>query len=87
MLGRAMLIGYCSGFNEDADLRLAFDCVTKHGAAALGLGAYGIAVGAPADFVVLDAAHVPEAVVGVPKHRRVYKAGRLVAASGQVLPA
>ena len=85
MLGRAMMIGYRSGYREDADLRLAFDTVTSAGARALGLPAYGIAEGAPADFVTLAAAHVPEAVVGVPANRRVYKAGRLVASNGRVL--
>lgn len=85
MLGRAMLIGYGSGFYEDRDLSLAFDCVTRAGAKALGLPRYGLTPGAPADFVTLAAAHVPEAVVAVPKARRVYKAGRLVAQNGEVL--
>ncbi len=87
MLGRAMLIGYCSGFYEDADLTLAFRTVTDAGAKALGLPSYGIVPGAPADFVVLNAAHVPEAVVAVPRQRQVYKAGTLVARDGVVVAA
>lgn len=85
MLGRAMTIGYRSGFKEDRELELAFDTVTVAGARALGLDRYGIEVGAPADFVTLEAAHVPEAVVAVPRGRRVYKGGRLVAKDGHVL--
>lgn len=85
MLGRAMMIGYRSGFYTDEELSAAFDVVTFAGAKALGLQGYGIAVGAKADFVTLDAAHIPEAVVAVPKGRRVFKAGRLVAENGAVV--
>ena len=85
MLGRAMMIGYRSGFYTDEELSAAFDLVTAAGARALGLEGYGIAVGAKADFVTLAAAHVPEAVVAVPKGRRVFKAGRLVAENGAMV--
>jgi cytosine deaminase len=85
MLGRAMMIGYRSGFYTDEELSAAFDVVTAAGARALGLEGYGIAIGAKADFVTLAAAHVPEAVVAVPKGRRVFKAGRLVAENGVVV--
>lgn len=85
MLRRAMMIGYRSGFNVDAELRIAFDLVTEAGAKALRLEGYGLRVGAKADFVRLNAAHVPEAVVGVPSGRAVYKDGRLVAENGKVV--
>jgi len=85
LLRRANLVGYCSGFNEDWELEVAFDMVTLAGAKALGLGDYGLAVGARADFVVLDAEHIPEAVVAVPTNRDVYKGGRLVASGGKVV--
>ena len=85
MLERAMIIAYRSGFNTDADLTLAFDMVTSNAARALGLEGYGLAEGAAADFIVLDAQHIPEAVVARPKPRDVYKAGRLVAANGTVV--
>jgi len=85
MLGRAMMIGYRSGFYTDEELSTAFDLVTAAGAKALGLEGYGIAIGAKADFVTLAAAHVPEAVVAVPKGRRVFKAGRLVAENGAMV--
>jgi cytosine deaminase len=85
MLGRAMMIGYRSGFYTDEELSAAFDIVTAASAKALDLEGYGITVGAKADFVTLDAEHVPEAVVAVPKGRRVFKGGRLVAENGVVV--
>lgn len=85
MLGRAMMIGYRSGFYTDEELSAAFDVVTTASARALGLEGYGIAIGAKADFVTLDAEHVPEAVVAVPKGRRVFRAGRLIAENGTVV--
>lgn len=85
MLNRANMIGYRSGFYEDHELAAAFDVVTYAGAKALGLGSYGIAVGASADFVTLPAQHVPEAVVAVPKGRTVYRRGTAVAKDGKML--
>ncbi len=85
MLRRAEIIGYRSGFYTDRELCAAFDVVTMGGAHALRLDGYGIEIGAKADFVTLAAAHVPEAVVSVPKGRRVFKAGRLVAENGSVV--
>ncbi|TCP88196.1 cytosine deaminase [Rhizobium sp. PP-CC-2G-626] len=85
MLRRAEIIGYRSGFYTDAELVAAFDVVTTAGAKALRLEGYGVEIGAKADFVTLDAAHIPLAVVSVPKGRRVFKAGRLVAQDGTVL--
>ena len=70
MLGRAMMIGYRSGFYTDEELALAFDVVTAGGAKALRLDDYGLRVGAKADFVALDAPHVPQAVVDLPKAPR-----------------
>lgn len=85
MLRRAEIIAYRSGFYTDPELAAAFDVVTSAGARALRLEGYGIAVGAKADFVTLAATHVPEAVVSIPKPRRVFKNGRLVAENGAVI--
>ena len=85
MLRRATTLGYRSGFNIDEELRVAFDVVTEAGAKALRLEGYGLHVGAKADFVTLNAAHVPEAVVAVPQARSVYKEGRLVASDGKMV--
>lgn len=84
MLRRAEIIGYRSGFFTDAELHAAFDIVTSAGAKALRLEGYGIEPGAKADFVAIAAEHVPEAVVGFPANRRVFKEGRLVAEGGKV---
>jgi cytosine/creatinine deaminase len=85
MLGRAMIIGYRSGFYTDPELQLAFDVVTTNGAKALRLDSYGLQVGAKADFVALPVRHVPEAVVTPQATRAVYKGGRLVARDGAIL--
>ena len=85
LLERAMIVGYRSGFNTDAELAATFDMVTSDAARALGLSRYGVIEGAPADFVVVDARHVQEAVVSRPKPRDVYKRGRLVASNGAIL--
>jgi cytosine/creatinine deaminase len=85
MLGRANMIGYRSGFNTDDELKIAFDVVTAAGAKALRLEGYGIAVGDKADFVTLNAQHVPEAVVAIPRGRSVYKNGKLVAQDGKLV--
>ncbi|MFD1327015.1 amidohydrolase family protein [Mycoplana ramosa] len=85
MLSRASIIAYRSGFYTDDLLSAAFDVVTAAGAKALGIEDYGIRPGARADFVVLDAPHIPQAVVEVPKPRDVYKGGRLVASNGKIL--
>jgi cytosine deaminase len=87
LLERAMLVGYRSGFNSDDELAAAFDMVTANAARALGLKDYGLAPGGSADFVVLDAQHVQEAVVARPSPRDVYKDGRLVARGGAMVAA
>ena len=85
MLRRATTIGYRSGFNVDEELRVAFDLVTVAAAKALRLEAYGLRIGARADFVTLQAEHVPDAVASPPEGRSVYKDGRLVALNGKVV--
>jgi len=86
MLNRANTIGYCSGFLEDWELSVAGDMVTKAGARALGLPEYGLVEGAAADLVAIPARHLPEAVAAVPRRRTVYKAGRLMAQDGDLVP-
>ncbi|MBR1147664.1 amidohydrolase family protein [Bradyrhizobium sp. AUGA SZCCT0431] len=85
MLGRANMIGYRSGFNTDDELGIALDVVTRAGAKALRLEGYGLEVGDRADFVTLNAQHVPEAVVAIPRGRSVYKNGKPVARDGQLV--
>lgn len=85
MLERAMLIGYRAGFLADEDLRLAFDMANTIAAKATGCPDHALQVGAAADLVALDAAHVPGAVVGRPGGRLVLKRGRVVARDGAFL--
>jgi cytosine deaminase len=85
MLARAMMVGYRSGFNTDEELEIAFDLATASAARALGIADHGLRPGAAADFVVVAAEHVPEAVVTHPPRRAVYKGGRLVARDGSLV--
>jgi cytosine deaminase len=86
MLERAMMIGYRANFRHDEELALAFDMVTAAAARVLGIMPYGIAVGAPADFVVVEAGSLAEAVAARPQRKLVIKAGRIVAKDGVLLP-
>jgi cytosine deaminase len=82
MLERAMMIGYRANFRHDHELHFAFDMVTGAAARVLGLKNYGIAVGAAADFVVVEAGSVAEAVAARPRRKLVIKSGRVVARDG-----
>ncbi|MGE0574319.1 MAG: amidohydrolase family protein [Reyranella sp.] len=82
MLERAMMIGYRANFRHDEELAFAFDMVTAAAARVLGVAAYGLAVGAPADFVVVEAASLAEAVATRPRRKLVIKAGRIIARDG-----
>jgi cytosine deaminase len=63
MLERAMHVAYRNTFRRDPDIELALHAATHGGARALGLDAYGVVVGAPADLVVVPARTAAEAVV------------------------
>jgi cytosine deaminase len=86
MLERAMMIGYRANFRHDEELALAFDMVSAAAARVLGIASYGVAVGGPADFVVVEAGSVPEAVATRPRRKLVLKAGRIVARDGVLVP-
>ena len=82
MLERATIIGYRANFRRDEELEIAFDMVTAAAARVLGIAPYGIALGAPADFVVVEAGSVAEAVATRPRRKLVIKAGRVIARDG-----
>ncbi|MBC6460230.1 amidohydrolase family protein [Actinomadura sp. HBU206391] len=86
MLDRAMHLAYRSTFRRDEDIELALHAATYGGARLLGLPAYGLTPGAPADLVVVDAATPAEAVVTRPARDLVLKDGRVVARSGRLAP-
>ena len=86
MLERAMMIGYRANFRHDDELALAFDMVTVTAASVLGITPYGIAVGGPADLIVVEAGSLAEAVAARPRRKLVIKAGRIVAKDGVLVP-
>jgi cytosine/creatinine deaminase len=86
MLERAMMIAYRANFRHDEELALAFDMVTRTAADVLGIKGYGVAVGGPADFVVVEAGSLAEAVAARPRRKLVIKAGRIVARDGVLVP-
>jgi len=57
----------------------------RGGATALGLTAYGLTEGAPADLVVVRAGSAAEAVVTRPVRELVLKAGTVVARNGRLV--
>ncbi len=85
MIERANMIGYRSGFYTDEELAVAMDLVTTAGAAALGIESYGLEPGCQADVVVVETAHVAEAVVARPPRKLVVKGGRVVARDGKLV--
>jgi cytosine deaminase len=74
MLEVAHMAVHVAQMTSQAGLRAAFDAVTVNAAKAIGLADYGIAVGNPADFVILQARDPIEAIR--------LKANRLVVARG-----
>lgn len=84
MLERAMLIAYRSNFLTDADLEAAFEMITTAGAAVVGMDQYGLKAGAIADFVVLSAGSVPEAIATRASRQYVIKRGRIIAQDSQI---
>jgi cytosine deaminase len=82
MLERATMIGYRANFRRDEELEFAFDMVTSAAARVLGVEAYGITVGTPADFVVVEASSIAEAVATRPKRKLVISKGRVIAREG-----
>ncbi|MDI1286159.1 MAG: amidohydrolase family protein [Reyranella sp.] len=82
MLERAMMIGYRANFRHDRELQLAFEMVTIAASRVLRIKGYGIALGAAADFVVVEAGSVAEAVATRPRRKLVIKGGKVVAKDG-----
>ncbi|ANW16873.1 amidohydrolase family protein [Streptomyces clavuligerus] len=85
MIHRAHLLAYRTDARTDAELDACYHVVAHGGAALLGLPASRLAVGDPADFVLLSAGSLPEAVVDRPLPRLVVRAGRVVARDGRLV--
>ncbi|WP_342244028.1 amidohydrolase family protein [Pseudomonas sp. OTU5201] len=84
MLERAMLLAFRFDLAKDDELAAAFDAASQNGAKALGLSEHGLTLGARADFLLMDAQSLGEAVVARPT-RQVYRSGKLIAAQGRLL--
>ena len=78
MLERAMFVGLRNNLRRDDELEMALATCTTEGAKALGLRDYGLEVGCRADFVLMPAETVAEAVAQRPGNRLVVRRGRVV---------
>ncbi len=84
MLARANAVAQRNEFRRDEGLELALATATGLAARAIGLSDYGLEVGAMADFLLVEAETVAEAVAAPPPRTLVVKAGRIVARDGQI---
>lgn len=82
MLSRATAVAQRNEFVSDEDLAAALSVCTFGGAAVMRLEHYGLGIGDKADFVLVEAESIAEAVARPPTRRRVFKRGRLVADGG-----
>jgi cytosine/adenosine deaminase-related metal-dependent hydrolase len=82
MLERASVIGWREDLRHDPLILELFGMVSSEGAAALGIAGHGIAPGNLAHFFTIAAENIPDAIGAHPPRRRVFHAGRLVAADG-----
>ncbi len=85
ILDRARLVGYRAAMASDEDLRLTFDYVTANTAKVMGKDKPALDIGALADLVAVDAAHLPETVAAAPPRKLVVKKGRVVARDGSLV--
>ncbi|MFI1827542.1 amidohydrolase [Streptomyces sp. NPDC020412] len=85
MINRAHLLAYRTDARTDVELAACYEVVAQGGAALLGLPASRLAVGDPADFVLVAAASLPAAVVDRPVPSAVVRAGRVIARDGRLV--
>ena len=81
MLEVAHMGGHCLQMLGTAQMELLLEMVTTRGAEVLNLEQYGIAVGNPADFVVLQAQSVMDALRLQPVRLFVFRRGEVIASS------
>ncbi|WP_166826721.1 amidohydrolase family protein [Brevibacterium limosum] len=96
LLRRTWQLAFTNGFRLDADIEGCLDIASRGGAQVMA-GArpdgsaladdarFGLGVGAPADFVLIDADTVTSAIMDCPRDREVFKAGRLIASGGELI--
>jgi cytosine deaminase len=84
MLERAMLIGLRNNLRRDDEIELALLTVTADAASVCGFADYGLEPGCHADFVLLRAQNMAQAVVARPPRQCVVARGRVVAREGRL---
>ena len=82
LLERAAIIGWKGDFRRDGQVEVAFDLISAAGAQALGIGDYGVTVGAAANLFSIHASCVAEAVAAHPPRKLVLFEGKIVARDG-----
>ena len=85
MLEVAQMGLHVAQMTSQAQMRACYDAVTVNAARVLGLEGYGLAVGNPADFVLLQAADPVEAIRLRAHRLMVVRRGRILAESAPVL--
>ncbi|MGW5384183.1 amidohydrolase [Nocardia sp. NPDC003963] len=85
MLRRISTVAFRDRLLSDEEIELALTAGTLGGAQVIGVSDHGLAAGARADLLVVEAATPAAAVVGVPVRKLVLKAGRVVARDGQLV--
>jgi len=75
MLERALLLAQRFDWRKDDELASAFDSATTAGARALGLAGYGLAPGHAANFILLPAENLSDAIARRPHQRTVVSRG------------
>jgi len=84
MLDRAWQLAYRSGFRQDELVGMCVDIATRGGASVLGVP-HGLTEGSPADLVVVPGDTVTAAVMDRAPRTLVVRAGRVVAADGELV--
>ena len=82
VLDRASMAACQQVMDTDEDLCFAVDLVTGNAARALRLDGYGLVVGGPANFVLVEAESVAQAVAAPPTRRMTFRRGRKIAEAG-----
>lgn len=85
MIQRAVTMGLRYRWRKDSEILRAARSITQGGARVMALKDYGLEVGCRADLVLIPGRSMVEALVEIPRDRKVFKAGVLVADHGECL--
>ncbi|KNC05995.1 cytosine deaminase [Pantoea sp. RIT-PI-b] len=85
MLQRAVTMGLRYRWRQDREIMRAAETITYGGARVMELDNYGLQPGNRADLVLIPGRSMVEALVELPRDRKVIKGGKLIAANGECL--